>query len=225
MSSDPGKAADYPAYHHHPAATAPSLVSRVNVIAVVHAVTFALQGLLLSRFLDLSAGPATALSVVFAVIGIGLGILWRRWDAMPSWLDMCLGMCTVGNLGMLLGIWTDHRFGPVVTPENVMWTYGFMLVAGNVAMFRMMRCRHGGSWTSVPFLGMAIGGNLGMLIGMKAGAVIVTHFVGDVAKPEVILGKLAAMTLGMVLGMLGGDWGLRLLLRRVMGLRQVPKWQ
>jgi hypothetical protein len=218
MSSDSGKPPDHPACHHHPpSAAAPLGVGRANAIAVIHSVAFALQGVLLAVFLDLSAGSATALSLVFAVIGIGVGILWRCWSAMPSWLDMCFGMCTVGTLGMLLGIWTDHRFGPVVAPEKVLWTYGFMLVAANVAMFRMMRCRHGGSWTDVPFLAMVIGGNLGMLVGMKVGAVALTYLTGDSAKPVDILGKLAAMTFGMVLGMLVGNEALRLLLRRVMG--------
>jgi hypothetical protein len=218
MTTEPGKPAEHPGCDQHPpAGAAPDGAGRVNAIAVIHAVAFALQGLLLSQFLDLSAGPAAGVSLVFGVIGIGVSILWRYWAAMPSWLDMCFGMCTLGNLGMLVGIWTDHRFGTVVAPEKVFWTYGIMLVAGNVAMFRMMRHHHRSAWSDVPFLGMAIGGNLGMLVGMKAGAVAVTHFVGDSPTPVDILGKIAAMTLGMVLGMLVGHRGLRLLLRKVMG--------
>jgi hypothetical protein len=164
---------------------------------------------------------AAGLFLGFAVLGAGLGILWRQWAAMPHWLDMCFSMCTVGSFGMLLGIWTDHRFGPIASLESVFWTYGFMLVACNVGMFAMTRCRQAFNWTDVTFLSMVIGGNLGMIVGMKAGMVAVTQLV-DAAKPFELLGKLAGMSLGMVAGMLLGNVVFLVLVRRVVGLLSHP---
>jgi hypothetical protein len=192
---------------------------RTNLIAAGHAVAFALQGVLLAVFLDLGAGAAAALFLGFAVLGAALGALWRQWVAMPHWLDMCLGMCTVGSFAMLLGIWTDHRFGPIHSPESVLWTYAFMLAGCNVAMFAMTRCHHAFLWTDVDFLSMLIGGNLGMIAGMKAGGVAVTYFL-DAAGPGELVGKLAGMTLGMVAGMLLGNVVLLVLLRLVLRLRR-----
>jgi hypothetical protein len=207
------------ACHHDPQGpTAPVRSNRANTIAVVHAIAFALQGLIVGRFLDLDAPAAAGLFLGFAVVGVGLGFLWRRWATMPHWLDMCIAMCTVGSFGMLLGIWTDHRFGPVVAPEDVAWTYGFMLVACNVGMFALTRCRHAFSWTDVSFLAMLIGGNLGMIAGMKAGAAAVIRIVAA-APPLEMVAKLAGMTLGMVIGMLIGNVILLVLLRRLVGFK------
>jgi hypothetical protein len=208
----------HPACHHHqPSSNEPSRTGRANAIALAHTVAFALQGLLLGLFLGLNAVAATGLFLGFSAMGVGLGIIWRRWASMPHWLDMCFSMCTVGSFGMLLGIWTDHHFGPLPSIDSVFWTYGFMLVACNVGMFTLTRCRHAFSWTDVPFLSMVIGGNLGMIVGMRAGMVAVTQFV-DATQPIELLGKLAGMSLGMVGGMLLGNMVFLILARRVVGL-------
>lgn len=119
---------------------------------------------------------------------------------MPHWLDMCYSMCTVGALGMFLGIWTDHRFGPITSVDSLVWTYGFMLVACNFAMFRMTRCHHGLHWSDPAFLSMLIGGNLGMIAGMKIGRAVVSRLV-EASRPVELSCKLAGMTLGMAIGM------------------------
>jgi hypothetical protein len=203
-----------PACHHHqPSSTTPVRLGWTNTIALVHAGACALQGLLLALLLDLNVTAAAGLFLCFAVLGAGLGLVWRYCTGMPHWLDMCLSMCSVGSCGMLLGIWTDHRFGPIDSLESLFWTYGFMLAACNVAMFAMTRCRHAWHWTDIHFLAMFLGGNLGMVAGMKAGQQAVTQLV-NAAKPVELVGKLAGMTLGMVAGMMLGNAALLALLRR-----------
>jgi hypothetical protein len=208
-------------HHHQSSLAGSSRTGGANAIAVAHAAAFALQGLLLALFLGLNARAATGLFLGFVVMGVGLGILWKQWAAMPHWLDMCFSMCTVGCCGMFLGIWTDHQFGPIASIESMFWTYGFMLVACNVGMFAMTRCRHAFSWTDVAFLAMVIGGNLGMIVGMRAGMLAVTQLV-DAAQPIELLGKLAGMSLGMVIGMLLGNMVFLVLARRVVELLSHP---
>ena len=207
-----------PACHHQqPSPTTPARLGRTNTIALAHAGACALQGLLLALLLDLNVTAGTWVFLCFAVLGAGLGLVWRHWTGMPHWLDMCLSMCTVGSCGMLLGIWTDHRFGPRASLESHFWTYGFMLAACNVAMFTMTRCRRSWHWTDVHFVAMLLGGNLGMLVGMKAGVLAISHLV-EAAKTVELVGKLAGMTLGMVAGMMLGNVALLVLLRRVVSL-------
>jgi hypothetical protein len=189
----------------------------MNTIALAHGGACALQGLLLALLLDLNVTAAAVLFLCFAVLGAGVGLVWRHWTGMPHWLDMCLSMCTVGSCGMLLGIWTDHRFGPITSLESLLWTYGFMLAACNVAMFAMTHRHHTRHWTDVKFLAMLIGGNLGMVVGMKVGALAVTQLI-DAITPVAWVEKLAGMVLGMVAGMMLGNAALLVLLRRVVGL-------
>jgi hypothetical protein len=181
----------------------------------------ALQGLLLALFLDLNTQAAVGLFLGFATIGAVLALLWRQWAAMPHWLDMCFSMCTVGSFGMYLGIWTDHRFGPITALESLLWTYGFMLGACNLAMFAMTRCRHTIDFTDGAFLSMFIGGNVGMIAGMKAGMIAVARLL-DAPRPIELLCKLAGMSLGMAVGMLLGSLVVRLLVRHVGGLISRP---
>jgi hypothetical protein len=207
-----------PACHHEqPSSTTPVRLGGTNIIALAHAGACALQGLLLARLFDLDVAAAAGLFLCFAVLGAGLGLVWRQWTGMPHWLNMCLSTCTVGFCGMLLGIWADHQFGPLDSLESLFWTYGFMLTASNVGMFAMTRCHHAGHWTDIPFLAMLLGGNLGMVVGMKAGLLAVTQLV-DAARPVELVAKLAGMVLGMAAGMLLGNAAFLVLLRRGVGL-------
>jgi hypothetical protein len=177
---------------------------RLDRLALLHAAAIAVQAVLIARFLDLNATAALILFLGFGTLGILLALLWRWWTAMPHSLDMCFGMCTVGTLGMYVGIWVDHQFLPMPTLESLFWTYGFMLVACNGAMFTMTRHRHALDFTNRAFLAGLIGANLGMIAGMKAGALAVTWML-DAAPPLNMLCKLAGMSLGMALGMLAGQ--------------------
>jgi hypothetical protein len=206
MSSLPGmSSSEHAACHQHQPVSSGALAhGRSNAIAIAHGVAFALQGLLIALFLDAKALAALGLVLGFAGIGTALALSWRRWTAMPHWLDMCFSMCTVGCFGMYLGIWTDHRFGPIPSIESLFWTYGFMLAACDVGMFTMTRCHHALRWNDVTFLAMFIGGNLGMILGMKAGKWAVTRLV-DTAGPRELLASLAGMSVGMIVGMMLGN--------------------
>ncbi len=202
LSGDP--AVEHAAcHHHHGPITGPVPQRRLSRIATVHAITFALQGLLLALLLDLGTAAAVGLCIGFAVLGIVMAGIWRRWTTMPHWFDMCFSMCTLGAFAMYLGIWTDHRFGPLRGLESLFWTYGFMLVGCNLAMLGLTRCPHTMSFTNVAFLAMVIGGNVGMVAGMKAAVLIVKLLVA--AEPLEQLWILLGMAVGMVVGMLVGN--------------------
>jgi hypothetical protein len=218
MSRVPDNSAPaHPAGHHeHACAAEPVGRRRLNGIALAHASAVALQGLLIARFLDLGTSSAIGLFLGFGGVGAVLAALWRHWAGIPHALDMCFGMCTLGALGMYLGIWTDHRFRPMPPVDSLLWTYGFMLIACDAAMLAMTRHRHLVDFTNASFLAMFVGGNLGMIAGMKAGALLVTELV-NAAQAVELLCKLAAMSLGMVVGMVLGDGAARLLTRTLRG--------
>jgi hypothetical protein len=205
--------------HGHSCSAEPVGRRRLNGIAATHTVALALQGLLIARFLDLDAETSGALVLGFGVLGAGLALVWRRWTAIPHALDMCFGMCTLGALGMYLGVWTDHRFAPMPALDSLLWTYGFMLVACNAAMFLLTRHRHALNVSDPAFLAMFIGGNLGMIAGMKAGGMAVGLLV-HADRPTELVCKLAGMSLGMAVGMLLGDWLARVLSRRIPAARR-----
>lgn len=183
--------------------------------AVLHCLAFTLQGGVLILLLASWQEPLTAAGVltVFAGAGAALAYVWRRYT-WPHAVDMCWGMVTFGNLGMLLGWWADNGFTALADHAccqcveamraGVMkpWMWVGMLVLANIAMRwlgqgTIPNRRH--QWA------MFTGGNLGMVFGMLAGGPWAMQF----ETAQVTLAALASflgMTAGMLAGMLVGTW-------------------
>ncbi|HUR55339.1 MAG TPA: hypothetical protein VMZ71_14495, partial [Gemmataceae bacterium] len=130
-----------------------------------------------------------------AVAGVLLAVVWYRWKSIPHAVDMCVGMLTLGNLGMLLGWYADNGLRTCHCASAV-WMWVGMLAFANAAMVWLGR-------RSIPqgdhAWAMFTGGNVGMVGGMIAGGWVVAGL-GSVAA------HFAGMTLGMLGGMLLGTW-------------------
>jgi heavy metal translocating P-type ATPase len=195
--------------------------------AFLHALAFALQGVALLLLVASLREPVVAvpLLAVFAVGGAVLAFAWRRYSV-PHWADMCFGMLTFGNLGMLLGWWADCGFAPLACAECACadmrkpWMWVGMLLFANAAMLWL------GS-TPIPRgvhrLAMFTGGNAGMVLGMLAGGWAVTLFeVGSLAAAVAL--SFGAMTAGMLAGMLAGTWIAERLLVGLQAVGFAPRW-
>jgi hypothetical protein len=146
-------------------------------------------------------------------VGALLAFAWNRWG-IPHWLDMCVGVLTLGNLGMLLGWWADNGFaalhdggccmcveamrGGVMKP----WMWVGMLVFANVAMRWLRRCPLPGRCHAVA---MFTGGNVGMVLGMLAGGWCAAQ-IRNLSMTEAVFASFTGMTVGMLAGMLAGTW-------------------
>jgi hypothetical protein len=167
----------------------------------------------------------------FALGGNALAAAWRRW-AVPHGLDMCVGMLTLGNLGMLIGWWADNGFAPLhdggccrcveAMRGGLMrpWMWVGMLALANAAMYRLGR-------TPAPpgchALAMFTGGNAGMVLGMVAGGWVAAQ----VALDDVALAvgaSFVGMTAGMLAGMLAGTWVAERVFAGLGRLGLAPRW-
>jgi heavy metal translocating P-type ATPase len=210
-------------------------LSRPVLRAIGHGVAFALQGvaflLLLDSARELPFAPAVL--GMFATIALGLGYLWFRWSKMPLAIDMCVGMLTFGNLGMLLGWWADSGFTTLteggcshcieMMRQGLLkpWMWLGMLAGSNAAMMWFRRCDSFPSRNHS--IGMFTGGNLGMTVGMLAGG----WSAGQVSTDSVSFGvclSFAGMTAGMVMGMLLGTWLFEIAIGILRKTPKLPRW-
>jgi heavy metal translocating P-type ATPase len=206
---------------------------RGKTAAIAHGIALALQGGVFLLLLDLAWPTATATIVLFAVLGAVLGHCWRRWSAIPHSLDMCIGMLTLGNLGMLLGWWADAGFTSLpdggcchcieASREGLLkpWMWLGMLLGANIAMLFLPR-------RSVPqrrghVLAMVTGGNLGMVCGMLAGGWCSAQATVESVTAAVAV-SFFAMTAGMLAGMLVGAWLFEKVIDFCRGIRVLPRW-
>jgi magnesium-transporting ATPase (P-type) len=183
----------------------------------IHGLAFGLQGLAFLLLLSQARTWPTSLFVLggFAIVGALLARFWNRWARIPHTLDMCFGMLTLGNLGMLLGWWADNGFTPLhdagcchcveamrsgVLASPFMWVG--MLLFANVAMLWLPRRDSPGGNHGVA---MFTGGNLGMVLGMIAGGWCAAQFETE-SMPLAVVCSFVGMTLGMLAGMLLGTW-------------------
>jgi len=197
-----------------------------NWRAALHGIAFALQGVVIQQFLfqDVNSMPLIA---GFALLGIAIGLLWNRWATIPHTIDMCVGMLTLGNLGMLLGWWADNGFSAI--PETgcchcveafragVMqpWMWLGMLFFSNVAMLALPRQPL--ALGSTHTIAMYSGGNLGMVAGMITGGWCATQIISDSITLAFVV-DLGGMTVGMLAGMLAGTWLSARLIEALLGL-------
>jgi heavy metal translocating P-type ATPase len=203
--------------------------------AVGHGLAFALQGVTFLLLLDSARErPAASLFVgVFACVGLGLGYLWHRWAMIPHALDMCVGMLTFGNLGMLIGWWADNGFAALtdggcsycieMMRQGILkpWMWLGMLAGANVAMVWFRRCSSFPSRSHS--IAMFTGGNLGMLAGMLVGG----WFAAQIATASVSFAaglSYAGMTVGMVAGMLFGTWLFEKAIGMILIRQNLPRW-
>jgi heavy metal translocating P-type ATPase len=166
--------------------------------ALAHFLAFAAQGFVL---LALTGSANPFVPVAFALVGGWLAVEWARRPRVPHELDMCFGMLTLGNLGMLLGWWADAGFAPLPCAKcacaslQTPWMWVGMLALSNVAMKW---------WAREPApdraheVAMYTGGNAGMVAGMIAGGQLAAHFSDSIAL------AFALMTAGMLAGMIAG---------------------
>jgi heavy metal translocating P-type ATPase len=180
--------------------------------SLIHGAAFTLQAIPLIFLMNLSWSWGILLLLTWILGGLGIARFWSRSTRMDHRLDMIVGMLTLGNLGMILGWWADHRFQPlegngccqnlVLHGEFSPWMWMGMLLLGNLAMrflerpdtVRAPNCR----------LSMFTGGNIGMFVGMILGGFLF-HLVDS--RSIAISGflDLLGMTIGMILGMLVGS--------------------
>jgi magnesium-transporting ATPase (P-type) len=203
--------------------------------AAIHGAAFALQGVVMLVLLGAISESLPALGLVgaFAVGGFVLAYLWRRWTTLPHAIDMCFGMLTLGNLGMLLGWWADNSFAPLpghcrecvaALQEGVVrapWMWVGMLALANAAMIWLPRRASGRGRDHA--VAMFTGGNGGMVLGMAAGAWCATQF--DVESiTTAVAASFAGMTLGMLAGMLLGTWLAERLIGAIRAMAFMPRW-
>jgi heavy metal translocating P-type ATPase len=191
--------------------------------AVVHAVALALQGVVALTLLHSLRELPTAVLVLagFALAGVTLGAIWRRWSNMPHTMQMSVGMVTLGNLGMLLGWWADNGFGPLhdngccacarTLQTGILkpWMWLGMLTGANAAMLWLTRSKPR-NWAHT--FAMYTGGNLGMVLGMAAGGWYAGQFELD-SVGRTAAASFAGMTGGMLAGMLLGTWVVEVVVR------------
>jgi len=178
---------------------------------LIHAMAFALQGIVFAQLLGLSGEAVVVMVVAFGAIGFVTAWYWQRRADLTHGLDMAYGMLTLGNLGMLVGWWADNGFAPLhdagccrcveAMREGLLqpWMWVGMLVGANVAMRWLMRRPHPGS------LAMYTGGNAGMVAGMLAGGAAAGWVETSSVTGGVML-AFAGMTAGMLAGMFAGTW-------------------
>jgi len=180
---------------------------RPMLLATVHGLALALQGLVLVALFDLTDPAARWTLALFTIAGCCLGWLWHQWQRIPHSLDMSMGMLALGNLGMLAGWWADQGFAPV-KPDCCGCTELFsgigmwigMFAFGNLAMALCLRRAPAVEDVAPCRWSMFVGGNLGMIVGMfGAGYVVDPLRFGAGA-------HLVAMTSGMIVGMLLGHY-------------------
>jgi heavy metal translocating P-type ATPase len=199
-----------------------------------HGLAFALQGVAVLLLLDAAQEIPLAPAIIggFAVVGLGVGYLWYRWAAMPHALDMCVGMVTFGNLGMLLGWWVDNGFSPLTNggcshcvemiQQGILqpWMWLGMLVGANAAMVWFRRCASFPSRNHS--IAMFTGGNFGMIVGMLAGGWSAIQIsAGSVTFAACL--SFSGMTLGMVAGMLLGTWLSDKAIEKIWKMPNVPR--
>jgi hypothetical protein len=193
----------------------------------LHALAFALQGVTFLLLVAQLREPVAATSFLtgFALVGAALAFAWGRF-AIPHWADMCFGMLTFGNLGMLLGWWADAGFAPLACAECACadvrkpWMWAGMLLFANVAMLWLGR---GAAPRGAHRLAMLTGGNAGMVPGMIAGGWAAAQF--DVASLTAAVAlSFAGMTAGMLAGMLAGTWFFERLLVGLHAIGLAPRW-
>jgi len=193
---------------------------RPMVLAFCHGLALALQGPLVTELFGPVGSPARLTWAAFAVAGCSIGWLWYQWEAIPHWLDMTVGMMTLGNLGMVVGWWADFGFGPAThCPRGCclmhgvgMW--GGMLLLGNLAMVIGLRRPLPEECATTCQLAMFGGGNLGMIFGMLAAGHLAT------LQRFTAVGHLLAMSTGMSAGMLAGHFLTQQVLRQ--GFSRIP---
>jgi heavy metal translocating P-type ATPase len=187
---------------------------RLRLRAAFHAAAFAVQGLMAILLLDLSLSTGAFTCLAFLALGVAIAFVWLQWSEMPHWLDMTIGMLTLGNLGMLLGWWIDNDFMALAGPSGCEcggklaqgilkpWMSIGMLIFANTAMIYFVRGLH--TATSGRKISMFAGGNAGMVAGMLLGGWLGTNVVTNSITAAAFI-SFAGMTVGMVAGMLLGS--------------------
>lgn len=158
---------------------------------------------------DCGATGWTGLLAFAAVAALGLR---RWWTLAPPWLDMTLGMLTLGGFGMALGWWADLGFDtglaatcPCATAKGMRlasWMNGGMLLLGVPAMYLLRHTWQRFRWRKWCCGGMLVLGVPGMVLGMFAASTLVRGADLAVAPATLVVIDMAAMLLGMAAGML-----------------------
>jgi len=228
---------------HHIVSTAPGIASDrwldratsyATVGGAIHALAFMLQAVFLVLLLDLHGATAGVVALGFVAGGIALGRVWAVGERMPHWLDMGLGMLTIGNFGMIAGWYADNGFAPLhndgccmcveamregLFTKPRMWLG--MLLTANVGMAFLPRHTHASR--GYHRLAMYLGGNVGMVVGMVAGGWVARWPELESMIAAATL-SLAGMTVGMIAGMLLGADVCRRVLVVLDALVRIPGW-
>ncbi len=208
--------------------------SREDLAAAAHAVALGLQGITWLLLLEAARQPPYGwlIPAGFTAGGVVLAWIWHRWRHIPHALDMCWGMLTFGNLGMLLGWWWDNGCAalPAVYCEHCSfsltqpWTLpgmwiGMLLLANAAMAWLGRRPSPGGhhGWA------MFTGGNVGMVAGMVAGGMWATELLSIPHLAEPVIHFLG-MTVGMLAGMLAGTYTVEAALKMLSRIGELFVW-
>jgi hypothetical protein len=149
---------------------------------------------------------------LLAFAAVAAFALRRWWRLAPPWLDMTLGMLTLGGFGMALGWWADLGFDtglaatcPCAAPSGtsvVNWMNAGMLLLGVPAMYLLRHTWQRFRWRRWCCGGMLVLGVPGMVLGMLAASTLVHGADLAVTRSTLVLIDMGAMLLGMAVGML-----------------------
>ena len=213
--------------------SSPTLSDRLEVATALHFIGFTLQGLIVVLLVPLSLSASLATIGTFLLVAAAIARFWSRWSTMPHWVDMSIGMLTLGNLGMLLGWWADNGFAPLqdsgccscietIGQGNLqfgMWL-GMLIFANTAMLFLGKRGRSDVTYCKTA---MFTGGNLGMIGGMLLGGWLVS-LIPTHAVAEGVLLSYVGMTTGMIAAMLLGYEFSRRLIRSKLHSQVLRSW-
>ena len=176
----------------------------------IHFVAFALQGFLICIISNTNIYTSIATMIFYIFVGIILSYLWYMWMRVPYYVDMVIGVLSMGNLGMVLGIWLDqfvynkeyiHYHGDISSIDTFSSMWLSMFLFSNVAMFYMNRRP---IHDRIHKLSMLLGGNIGMICGMYVCMRYIYSFPDILFHLEIL--HYLIMSLGMLTGMLIGTY-------------------
>ena len=200
-------------------ATAPGAAisdDNYQYIAFIHFISFALQGFIFCILLNTNTYFSTLIITSFIIVGITISYLWYIWIRIPHYLDMIIGILSMGNLGMVFGIWLDefiyykqhmHYHGDISSIDTFPFMWLGMLLFSNAAMFYMNRRPIN---DRIHKLSMLLGGNVGMICGMFICMKTLFSYFDTLTHLEIL--HYLIMSLGMMIGMLIGTYLIKIIL-------------
>jgi heavy metal translocating P-type ATPase len=176
-------------------------------LSFIHFISFSLQGLLIYILIDGNMHNYIYILTIsiYIILGFLISYLWNIWIQIPHYLDMAIGMLTLGNLGMILGSWWDkyiynidhlHYQNDTLSANIFSGMWLGMLLFSNIAMFFMNRRIIS---NRIHKISMLFGGNIGMISSMY----LLSYYYNFT---HIDILHYLIMSIGMIIGMLIGTY-------------------